>query len=223
VSDVAATTPISKVSVFLTVVRRSGPHVLEASLIPTALFYCFLVLIGLGAAFVAALVWSYAALGLRLARHRPVPPLLVLGVIGITVRTSLAVASGSSFVYFVQPIMGAAVMAAVFVVSIVIGRPLVQHLALEFWPVPADVMARPAVANLFRGLTLLWAGVNAVIALTTMALLLVLPLATFVAVKQIASLVITGVGIAVTIDAAVRTARREGIIAQAAAGLVATS
>lgn len=90
-NDADATAAISKVSVFLTVVRRSGPHVLEASLIPTALFYCFL------------------------------------------------------------------------------------------------------------------------------------PLATFVAVKQVASVFITGVGMAVTINASVRTARREGIIAQASAGLVTTT
>jgi hypothetical protein len=31
--------PFSKIGVFVAVVRRSGPHLIEASLIPTALFY----------------------------------------------------------------------------------------------------------------------------------------------------------------------------------------
>ena len=60
---------------------------------------------GLGAAFAAALLWLYAAVVCRLVRRRPVPPLLVLGVIGITVSTAVAVASGSSFLYFAQPIL----------------------------------------------------------------------------------------------------------------------
>jgi hypothetical protein len=46
--------------------------------------------------------------------------------------------------------------------------------------------------------------------MTTLTLLLWLPLAAYVAVKQIASWVITGAGIAITIDLAMRTARREG-------------
>jgi hypothetical protein len=89
---------VSKFSVFLAVVRRSGPHLIEASLIPTALFYCSLVLAGLGTAFVVAVIWLYGAVLYRLLRGRPVPPLLVLGAIGITVRTTVSVASGSTVV-----------------------------------------------------------------------------------------------------------------------------
>jgi hypothetical protein len=199
--------------VFWSVVRHSGPHLLEASLIPTALFYCCLVLAGLGAAFAAALIWTYAAVACRLARHRPVPPLLVLGVVGITVRTTVAVASGSSFFYFAQPIAGSVVMAGVFLLSVAIGRPMVEHLALEFWPLTPEMLARPAVSRLLRGLTFLWAGVNLVIGATTMTLLLCLPLATYVAVKQLVTLAITGTGVALTIDRSVRTARREGFVA----------
>lgn len=44
--------------------------------------------------------------------------------------------------------------------------------------------------------------------------LLYLPLAAYVAMKQIASLAITAAGIALTIHLALRTARREGFIAE---------
>jgi hypothetical protein len=198
--------------VFWKVVRRSGPHLLEASLIPTALFYCCLVLVGLGAAFAAALLWTYAALACRLLRGRPVPPLLVLGVIGITVRTTIAVASGSTFIYFAQPIAGSLIMAGVFLVSVVIGTPMVERLALEFWPLTPEMLARPAVSHLLRGLTFLWAGINLAIGATMLTLLLCLPLPTFVAIKQLVSLAITGTGVALTIDRSVRTARREGLM-----------
>lgn len=213
--------PFSKFGVFVAVVRRSGPRLIEASLIPTALFYSGLVVIGLGAAYIAALVWLYAAVLVRLVRRRPVPPLVVLAAIGITLRTAVSVASGSSFVYFAQPILGSVVMGGVFLVSIVIGRPMVERLALEFWPLTPEMLARPAVSRLLRGLTFLWAGTNLAIGATTLTLLLVLPLAAFVAVKQVVSLAITGGAVAFTIDRAVCTARREGFATTRTAAAVA--
>jgi hypothetical protein len=211
----ARPTGISRAEVFVSVVRRSGPHLLEASVIPTALFYACLVLAGLGAAYASALLWLYAAVALRLARHEDIPPLLVLGVVGITVRTAVAVASGSSFFYFAQPVANSVVMAGLFLVSIVIGRPLIERLALEFWPLTPELLAQPSVSRLMRGLTFLWAGVNLAIAATTLTLLVCLPLATYVAVKQVASLAITGVGIAITIDRSLRVARQEGYVVEA--------
>ena len=208
-------TGLSRAAVFVSVVRRSGPHLLEASLIPTALFYACLVMAGLGVAYAAALVWLYASVLVRLARHRPIPPLLVLGVIGITVRTTVAVASGSSFFYFAQPVANSLVMTGVFLISIVIGRPLIEKLALEFWPLTPELLALPSVSRLLRGLTYLWAGVNLAIGATTLTLLVCLPLATYVAVKQLASLAITGTGIAITIDRSLRVARREGYVGRA--------
>jgi hypothetical protein len=203
---------ISKMAVFWAVVRRSGPHVIEASLIPTALFYCCLVFAGLGAAFAAALVWLYASVLSRIVRRRPVPPLLVLGAIGISVRTSVAVLSGSTFFYFAQPVLNSVVMGIVFLISIVIGRPMVERLALEFWPLTPELMARPVVSRLLRRLTYLWAAVNLAIGVTTFGLLLWVPTTTFVALKPVVSLGLTGLGTAITIDRSVRTARREGYV-----------
>jgi len=196
------------------VVRRSGPHLLEASVIPTALFYGCLVVAGLGTAYAAALLWLYASVGVRLLRHQAIPPLLVLGTVGITVRTTVAIASGSSFLYFAQPAANSLVMTGVFLVSIVVGRPLIEQLALEFWPLTPELLALPSVSRLLRGLTFLWAGVNFAIGATTVTLLLCLPLATYVALKQVASLAITGVGIAITIDRSLRVARQEGYVVE---------
>jgi hypothetical protein len=104
------------------------------------------------------------------------------------------------------------VMTGVFLLSVVVGRPLIQQLALEFWPLTPELLALPSVTRLLRGLTFLWAGVNLAIGATTMTLLICLPLATYVAVKQLASLAITGAGIAVTIDRSLRVARQEGYV-----------
>lgn len=209
--------PISKVAVFVAVVKRSAPRIVEASLVPTALFYCALVLIGLGAAYAIALLWLYAAAAARLVRRRPVPPLVVLGVIGITVKTAVSVASGSTFVYFAQPVLGSLVVGCVFLISIAFGRPLVQALALEFWPLTPEMLADPAVVRLLRRLTFLWAGVNFAVGAASLTLLVALPLPLFVAIKQPVAWTITGAGIALTIDRSVRTARRAGFAADGTA------
>ena len=204
---------ISKVAVFTSIVRRSGPHIIEASLIPTAIFYSALVMAGLGVAYAAALIWLYSSVVMRLVRRKAIPPLLVMGVIGITVLTAVSVASDSPFFYFAQPIATSVVMGCVFLGSLALGRPMIEKLALEFWPLTPEMLENPAVTRLLRNLTFVWAGVNLFIAATTMSLLLTLELSTYVAVKQVSSLTITGLAIALTIEMAVRTARREGYIA----------
>ena len=61
----------------------------------------------------------------------------------------------------------------------------------RFWPLTPEMLACPAVVRLLRGLTFLWAGVNLAIGATTLTLLLWLPLAAYVALKQVVSLAIT--------------------------------
>jgi intracellular septation protein A len=202
---------ISKLAVIGAVARRSGPHLIEATIIPAVLFYCCLVAAGLGAAYVAALGWSYAALARRVLRRRPVPPILVLGIIGITVRTLVAVISDSSFIYFFQPILATVAMGCVFLISVFIGQPLIGRLAHEFWPITPEMAARPGVLRLFRDLTLLWAAVNLASAALTMALLLSLPMRPFLAVRQVAGLCLTAGAVFLTVTLSLRTARREGL------------
>jgi hypothetical protein len=201
----------SKLAIMATVVRRCGPHVIEATVIPAVLFYICLLAAGLGAAYMAAMGWSCAAVARRVLRRDPVPPILVLGVIGITVRTVVAVISHSSFVYFFQPILGTVAMACVFLISVGIGRPLIGRLAGEFWPMTPEVAARPGVLRLFRRLTFLWAAVNLASAALTMTLLIFLPLGLFLAVKQLSGLALTAGAVFLTVSLSLRTARREGL------------
>jgi hypothetical protein len=194
------------------VLRRSGPHLIEATLIPAILFYLCLTLVSKNAAMLSALAWAYGAVAVRLVRRRGIPPILILAVVGITVRTLVAVASGSTFIYFFQPILGTIATAGVFLLSLVIGTPLVTRLASEFCPVCPEIAGRPAVVRLFRGLTMLWAGVSLVTAATTLVLLLSLHLAAFVAVKTISGLVITAAGIVLTVSWSLRTVKREDLV-----------
>ena len=207
----------TKRSVLRTVARKSAPHLIEATIIPAALFYIFLVIAGIWVGLIAALCWSYGALIRRLICRRGVPPILMLALVGLTVRTIAALGSHSTFVYFVQPILGTVAVAGIFLVSL-LGRPLVGRLAADFCPLTPEVAARPAVLRLFKGLTILWAGVNLMTAGTTFVLLISLPIAAFVAAKTLACLVITVAGVSLTVAWSLRTARREGLLSATSFG-----
>jgi hypothetical protein len=205
-------TSLSKLSVLKTVIQRCWRHVVEATVIPALLFYVCLVTAGLGWAYLAAIGWAFGTAARRLVRRRPIPPILVLGIVGITAKTVVAVLSGSAFIYFFQPVLANVAMCAVFLLSVAVGRPLIGRLADEFWEVTPAQRAHPAIRGLFRRLTLLWAAVNLAIATTTLAMLLWLPLATFVAMKQVSALALTFGATLLTIALSLRTARHAGLV-----------
>jgi hypothetical protein len=201
----------SKLSVVGAVTRRLLPFLIEATLIPTLVFYAFLITVDLRWAFVAALVWCYTMVARRIFRGRPIPGLLVLGCLGITVRTMIYLLSANAFIYFVQPILRTLVTAATFGLSVVIGRPLIAKFAADFCPLSPDVLARPAIVQLFRRLTYLWAAVNASAAAVSLTLLLTVPTAVFVGTATVAAWAITCTGVVLTVSDSVRTARSEGL------------
>jgi hypothetical protein len=201
----------SKLSVIRAVTRRMVPYLVEATLIPTILFYTFLVAFGLLGAILAGLVWTYGAVIRRVIRRKPVPGLLVLATLGITVRTIVFMLNENSFVYFIQPIMRTCATAAFFAASVLVGRPLIARFAADFCPLTPEVGQRPAILSLFRRLTYLWAGVNALAALTSLTLLLTVPVPVFVGTATVSAWIITCSGVVLTVSDAVRTARGEGL------------
>jgi hypothetical protein len=194
------------------VARRLVPYLIEATIIPTALFYVLLVVGDMRWALGGALAWSYGAVVRRLLARRPVPGLLVLATLGITVRVIVFLLSNNAFVYFVQPILRTTLTGLVFAGSVAIGRPLIARFAGDFCPLTADVRGRPGIHRLFRRLSILWAVVNVLAASTSLVLLLTLPKPMFVVTTALAAWFVTCTGVVVTVADAVATARREGLI-----------
>ncbi|MET0324144.1 MAG: VC0807 family protein [Ilumatobacteraceae bacterium] len=202
----------SKFSVIRAVTRRLVPYLIEATVIPTVLFYVMLGMTGaLRWALIAALIWSYSAVARRLFGRQPIPGLLVLATLGISLRTVIYLLSNNSFIYFVQPILRTVVTATVFAASVLVGRPLIARFAADFCPLEPEVLERPAIQRLFRRLTYLWAAVNALIAAVSLTLLLTVPVPVFVGAAAVSAWVITCTGVVFTVSDAVCTARNEGL------------
>ena len=166
-----------------TMARHALPHVVEGTIIPIGLFYLALWLTGFWGAVAASLAFSWAAIGFRLATRRPIPGLLMVGSMGLTVRAAIAVLNSSEFVYFLQPTLGTFALAAAFLLSVPAGKPLAARLAADFLPMPDWFGAHPAIRRFFVRITILWAGVQLANAALALWLLLNEPVTVFLALK----------------------------------------
>jgi hypothetical protein len=205
-------------SVVGAVLRRLLPAVVEATIIPTALFYTGLLTFGLFTGIVMAATWTAVSIGRRLVRRRAIPGLLLLAALGISLRMVMYLLSGSSFVYFAQPIARTVATAVLFACSALVGKPLVARFAGDFCAFGADVGHRPAIVSLFRRLTYLWAGAQATIAAINLTLLLTVPVAVFVGTATATAWIVMCVGVVFTVTDALRTARTDGVRTAVARG-----
>lgn len=203
----------AKVSALLAAVARRGlPHLIEANVIPAVIIVLLVSTIGIAAAIAAAFVWSMLSIGRRVLKGHPIPTVLAIATIGLSVRTAIALTSGDRLIYFLQPIVTSAALGLGLVASVLIGRPLVSRLACEFCPFTDEVAARPGVTQLFARLTLLWAGVQLVKAISSFVMFVTLPIETFVVLKTITGLWLMVAGVAATVGLALRVVRLEGLV-----------
>jgi hypothetical protein len=197
---------------FGAVLRHFGASLLMANVIPSVLFYLCLVAGNVWMALIAALVWCYGSMAWRLSTKRRASGLLILSLVGLTAKTILALASGSTFVYFLQPAITDGAVAAMFLISLATARPIVARLAGDFYPMDADIASRPRIQRLFWHLTLFWALMCVVKSVATVWLLESFPLVTFVAAKEIMLLIVLVFGTGVTLALALRVAKSEGLL-----------
>src|SRR6187551_2790697 len=162
------------------ILRRVGMNLLVACVIPGIVFYTMFVTFGVWPAIGASLTWSYGAVTIRALTGRRPSGMLLLTAGVLTLRTVVALASHSTFIYFLQPVLTDLLIGTAFLASTLTARPVVARLAGDFYPLTAELHGRPAMRRLFRRLTLLWATALLAKAAVVYLLLLSQPLATFV-------------------------------------------
>ena len=113
------------------------PYLIEATLIPTPLFFVVFITFDLKWAIVAALSWTYAAIGRRIVTGRPIPACSCWPRWGSRCAPSSTSSAATTFVYFFQPMMRTVTSAAMFALSVRIGRPLIAG------PRPTSARSRP--------------------------------------------------------------------------------
>jgi intracellular septation protein A len=132
-------------------------HLAETVLVPFGLFYLLLKLTNLTGAIIAALVWALGALGWRIAKRTPIPSVLLITTALLVARTAVGLATGSVFLYFLQPTLQNFLYAIFLVATVPLRRPLIARLADDFCAFPTTLTERPRVQRFFRRVSLLWA------------------------------------------------------------------
>jgi hypothetical protein len=141
-------------------VRRTVLHALrlfgETVVVPTLLVTILLPLTNLFVALGAALGWCYLAVLIRWLRGHRMPGTMMLCVSMLSGKAALAMATGSAFVYLLQPALGSGIMALLFLGSALLGRPVTMRLARDFVHLPSHVLSRRPVRMMFIQVALLW-------------------------------------------------------------------
>ena len=191
--------------------RHAVPRVVEGTLIPLLLFIVTLRLLGVWGAMAVGLVWGYGLIALRLLLRRRVPGVLLIGTATFTARTLVSVLSGSTFIYFLQPTLGTALVAGAFLLSVPLDRPLAGRLADDFCPIPADFKTNAHVRQFFRRVSLLWAFTQTVNVVVTLWLLFTQSIGTYMVAKTATSSLLTVSAIIVSTLWFRRSMARHGI------------
>src|SRR5579862_5331328 len=195
----------------LAFVRHALPSLIESTIGPAVLFYVVLVTAGFRGAIIGALAWSYLAAARRVVRRERVSGMLLLGLVLVSMRTVVAFATGSAFVYFIQPTAGTMLVAALFLVTAVAGKPLVERLAHDFCPLDPELLRSEFLRRFFLRISLLWAVVLTTQSGFILLLLLRTSLRAFVVERTVVSTVLIGGGVVLSVIWFVRVMREQGI------------
>jgi len=128
----------------------------ETVLVPTALLYLLLHTAGLLPALVAVIGWSVITVTIRWVSGRHLPGTLLVCAGAMIARASVALALSSALVYFVQPVIASVFMAALFLGSALLGRPITKRLARDFVALPAHLRHHPGLHKVFVQTAALW-------------------------------------------------------------------
>jgi intracellular septation protein A len=154
------------------------------SLLPMAVFYTAMSLFGLRAAALATVSFYYGVLLLRVLRHKPILAAALLTAGLLSIRTVVMFLTGSSFVYFLQPVAGTVAVATAIAASALAGRPILDRLAHEFCPFPADLSACLRERRFFTRLSVVWSMSFLINAVGTIWLLRTMSVGGFVVLKS---------------------------------------
>ena len=191
--------------------RQAARHLLEVVLAPLLLFYLLLTFTNLTGGLLAALAWALGALACRVLTRSPIPAVLLLTTGLLVLRTVIGYATGSVFLYFLQPTVQNFVIAFVLLATVRLRRPLIARLADDFCAFPVALTSNLRVQRFFRRVSLLWALVFLTNGVATLWVLARATLGKFLVFTTAGSFTLVAIAAAVSLLWFRRELRGEGI------------
>jgi hypothetical protein len=129
------------------------------SLVGPIIFLVLYRVSGLDAALIGAGAAALALVALRAVRGQDTTTAWY-GVVGVAIAVALAKATGSSDGYFLPKVVSNVAYGTAFLVSVLIGKPLIGVAWAFFHRQPLTWGYRPEVKRVFAALSLMWAGAH---------------------------------------------------------------
>lgn len=179
-------------------IRGALPAVVTATIVPLALFYGGSAAAGIKVGIIVSLAWAYLVLGRQAIQKGRMSGLLMITALALTTRCVTWAVHQSTYTYFFVPVVETFAMGALFVTTMVIGRPLLVSLARDFMPGLGERLTHTTYRPMVRHLSWLWGAVNLGSAATSVTLLTTQNIHWFLLFHQASGWIWTGTGLAVS-------------------------
>ena len=183
----AATTLLRLLLPVRSLVRHAGPHLLEATLGPTACFLTGRALWGINGALALALGWTGGCLALRHLRGRRASGLLLIGMTTLILRAVVSIGLHSVRAYLIAPALITIVMGSVYLASAVTTTPLLGRVIRDLVPASWVDIGDPRTARLCRIATVVWGGEQIISSVIAIAMISRVSTTTYVMVHPLVS------------------------------------
>jgi hypothetical protein len=176
--------------------RTAGWNVAEAFGLPTGAYLLAASLAGRSAGLWAMLGAIWLTAGIRRLATGSVPGLVLISLFVLTVQTVAAITTGSLLIFLVHFPIANLALCLLFARTARGHSPIAARLAAEVVGLRCPAVHQPRLHPFFQHVTLLWAGVFLLLAVSLGALLATIPVTTYVPVWAAATVTLIAGGIA---------------------------
>lgn len=179
----------------LQLVRTVGLNAAESFGLPLGGYAVAAWLAGHNAGLWAMLAAIWLTAGLRKLLTGAVPSLVLISLAVLTVQTVAAIATGNLLIFLVHFPIANLALCFLFARTARGHSPIAARLAAEVVGLRCPVTHQPRLHRFFQRVTVLWAGVFLLLAVSLGALLAAVPLTTYVPVWAVTTVVLIAAGI----------------------------
>jgi hypothetical protein len=179
--------------------RTAGVNLAESFGLPTGAYVLAAALAGRDAGLWAMLAAIWLTAVARKVATRSVPSLVMISLIVLTIQTVAAIATGNLLIFLVHFPIANLCLCLLFAWTARGNNPIAARLAAQVIGLYCPAVHQPRLNGFFRHVTVLWAGVFLLLAVSLGVLLATIPVTTYVPVWAVTTVVLIAAGIGVSV------------------------
>jgi hypothetical protein len=183
----------------LDLLRTVGWNATESFGLPVACYAIAASLEGRDAGLWAMLGAIWVTAGLRKLITGRVPSLLMISMVVLTIQTAAAIATGNLWIFLLHFPIADLALCILFARTATGHSPIAARLAAEVIGLRCPAVHQPRLHRFFQRVTLLWAGIFLLLAVSLGALLGLVPVSTYVPVWAATTVVLIAAGVGASV------------------------